>query len=259
MEPPKPPDETPPFVPVSAADPADLIDPFSLPVELNPDPAPKPLNKRLIVLMLMSALVAFGFVFLATVLGPHDVSAHRSAHLAHHRGIGDNEREVPADGTISVNNGAATMTYTVLPKEFETTDKESTDLFYDDTLYRELSTLNKWHRFGRDLIQLDYVKLKENLDDPKTFALWLNNRNVGEWEDSEQVTEPKKTELAGHTAYTWEYVTPDDGWWVYTVRVPQGKETYNPSCRLMPEADTPQARARCKQVISTLKIKRASK
>lgn len=236
-------------VPLAQAVSTQLVDPFSLPVAMHPDPAAAPPSVRWnIARIAVIVLLLAGVLWIQLIL-----PWYQQSHLAGHNQP-KSEKEVKADGRLSVNNGGATADYDKKSREFESVEVQRSDFYYDDLTLKEDSTLSKWNSHGRDLTQIVYSRSKFDLNTPRGLALWLNNRNVGESQAAKAILTPEKVKVDGKTGWAWEYKTPK-GWWIYSVRIPQGKESYNYNCRVMPGEDALERQARCKSVASTLKIR----
>src|SRR4051794_23356777 len=201
--------------PIRPAPVYEFRDPFAEPPERYPDPAVPQLSPWSLRLRAVAVIALFTLAMAARAYRVEQVVKHASV-----------PNGIKADGRLVVNGGQAQLRYTPGTGAFEERFVQHGDAtFYPDLKFREITIVRRLTDSGRETIGLS-TGTGEDLNDPRTFRIWLNNRNVGEGETAQRYLTPQKTKLAGHQAWRWEYTSPE-GQWNYAVRVPLGKTSYD--------------------------------
>lgn len=172
-------------------------------------------------------------------------------HLAGHVQSGK-ESEVAYDGRLAVDGGRATSVYAKAKHEFESVDNADPEPGYPKIVALEKDGISSYGGGGRNYIDISHARMTESLASRDAMKQWINGENVVASSQS-QLVSAKRSTMAGGAAWVWEY-TCSEGCWNYAIRAPRGKDVYSVRCQLMPSNDTPEARARCKQVAKDLKI-----
>lgn len=240
----------------SVAMPADgFVDPFEVAIAGGPGGAGHdgytPEHKSSKIKRVVAIALAMS-IFVAVNWYQRDRTSDFNDHLAGHV-QGPNELEVPYDGKLSVDDGRATVAYGKQDHEFEVTDTPEADPDVPDVAVMKSNSFIRFADEGRNYMQISHAVQRKDLRDRANLAQWINSRNVITSNSSDRLITAKRTTMAGHTAWSWEW-TCSYGCWSYAVRVPLGKHVYSVRCHLMPALATPEAKTRCKELVKNIKL-----